>query len=68
MKSMASFRWTRYRRFESAPQPVMDVLFLGLKGTRTQGNRSNYRKFLSEEMLLDEVNLLTEWKYWRKIT
>ena len=31
-----------YRSFESAPQPVMDVLFLSLKGTRTRGNRSNY--------------------------
>ena len=30
-----------YRSFESAPQPVMDVLFLSLKGTRTRGNRSN---------------------------
>ena len=28
--------------FESAPQPVMDVLFLSLKGTRTRGNRSNF--------------------------
>ena len=48
-----------YRSFESVPQPVMDVLFLSLKGTRTQGNRSNYyRKLLfCEEMLLDEVSL-----------
>ena len=30
-----------YRSFESAPQPIMDVLFFSLKGTRTRGNRSN---------------------------
>ena len=31
-----------YRSFESAPQPVMDVLYLSLNGARTRGNRSNY--------------------------
>ena len=50
----------------------MDVLFLSLKGTRTRGNRSNYRKILSEEeMLLDEASLqnaMLDRDYWRKIT
>ena len=60
-----------YQSFESAPQPVMDVLFLSLKGTRTRGNRSNYRKLLSEKMLLDEASLqnaMLDRDYWRKIT
>ena len=60
-----------YRSFESAPQPVMDVLFLRLKGSRTRGNRSNYRKILCEEMLLDEVSLqnaMLDRDYWKKIT
>ena len=47
-----------YRSFESAPQPIiMDVLFFSLKGTHPRGNRSNYRKLLSEETLLDETSL-----------
>ena len=60
-----------YRSFESTPQPVMDVLFLSFKGTRTRGNRSNYRKLLCEEMLLDEVSLqnaMLDQDYWKKIT
>ena len=62
-----------YRSFESAPQPVMDVLFLSLKGPRTRGSsRSNYRKLPCEELLLDEVNvqnvILGRRDYWRKIT
>ena len=28
-----------------------------MKGTRNRGNRSNYRKLLSEETLLDETSL-----------
>ena len=39
-------------------QPIMDVLFFSMKGTRNRGNRSNYRKLLSEEeTLLDETSL-----------
>ena len=38
-----------YRSFESAPRPIMDVLFFSLRGTRTRGNRSNYTKLLSED-------------------
>ena len=60
-----------YRCFESAPQPIMDVLFFSLKGTRTRGNRSNYRKLLSEETLLDETSLqnaMLNRDYWRTIT
>jgi hypothetical protein len=60
-----------YRSFESAPQPIMDVLFFSLRGTRTRGNRSNYRKLLSEETLLDETSLqnaMLNRDYWRTIT
>ena len=62
-----------YRCFESAPQPIMDVLFFSImKGTRrTQGNRSNYRKLLGEETLLDETSLqnaILNRDYWRSIT
>ena len=49
----------------------MDVLFLSLKCTRTRGNGSNYRKLLSEELLLDEASLqsaMLDRDYWRKIT
>jgi hypothetical protein len=53
-----------YRCFESAAQPIMDVLFFSMKGTRTQGNKSNYRKLLGEETLLDETSL----DHWRTIT
>ena len=60
-----------YRSFESAPQPIMDVLFFSLQGTCTRGNRSNYRKLLSEETLLDETSLqnaMLNQDYWRTIT
>ena len=49
----------------------MNVHFLRLKGARTRGNRSNYRKVLCEEMLLDEINLqnaMLDRDYWKKIT
>ena len=53
-------------------QPIMDVLFFSMKGTRNRGNRSNYRKLLSEETLLDETSLqnamLDDRDYWRTIT
>jgi hypothetical protein len=57
--------------FESAPQPIMDFLFSSMKGTRTQGNRSNYRKLLGEETLLDETSLqnaMLNRDHWRSIT
>ena len=60
-----------YRCFESAPQPIMDVLFFSMRGTRTRGNRSNYRKLLSEETLLDETSLqnaMLNRDYWKTIT
>ena len=60
-----------YRCFDSAPQPIMDVLFFTMKGTRNRGNRSNYRKLLSEETLLDETSLqnaMLDRDYWRTIT
>ena len=59
-----------YRCFESAPQPIMDVLFFSMRGTRTRGNRSNYRKLLSEETLLDEISLqnaMLNRDYWKTI-
>ena len=50
------------------PQPIMDVLFFSMKGTRNRGNRSNYRKLLSEETLLDETSLqknaMLDRDYW----
>jgi hypothetical protein len=46
----------------------MDVLFFSMKGTRNRGNRSNYRKLLSEETLLDETSLqknaMLDRDYW----
>ena len=51
-------------------QPIMDVLFFRMKGTRNRGNRSNYRKLLSEETLLDETSLqnaMLDSDYWRTI-
>ncbi len=59
-----------YRSYKSASQPVMDVLFLGLKGPRTRGSRINYQKLLCEELLLDNVQnaMLGRRDYWRKIT
>jgi hypothetical protein len=60
-----------YRCFESAPQPIMDVLFFSMRGNRTRGNRSNYRKLLSDETLLDEISLqnaMLNRDYWRTLT
>ena len=49
-------------------QPIMDVLFFSMKGTRNRGNRSNYWKLLSEETLLDETSLqknaMLDRDYW----
>jgi hypothetical protein len=64
-------RTGRTLSFDSAPQPIMDVLFFTMKGTRNRGNRSNYRKLLSEETLLDETSLqnaMLDRDYWRTIT
>ena len=51
-------------------QPIMDVLFFSMKGTRNRGNRSNYWKLLSEETLLDGTSLqnaMLDRDYWRTI-
>jgi hypothetical protein len=42
---------------DSAPQPISDVLFLELKGTKKRGNRSNYRKIIYLES--ESPNLIT---------
>ena len=62
-----------YRCFESAPKPIMDALFFSMRGICNRGNRSNYRKLLSEETLLDEETslqnaLLNNKDHWRAIT
>ena len=59
-----------YRCRDSAPQPVMDVLFLQYPGTRTRGNRSNYRMILSAETQLEETQLqeaMLDRDRWRRI-
>ena len=49
-----------YRSFQSAPQPVMDVLFLKFNNTQNRGNRSNYRKLLCQDTGYDEIQLQNE--------
>jgi len=38
-----------FRSPQSAPQPIADVLFLKLKGTKKRGNRSNFSKIIYAE-------------------
>jgi hypothetical protein len=38
-----------FRSSQSAPQPISDVLFLKLKGTKKKGNRSNFSKIIHTE-------------------
>ena len=59
-----------YRCRDSAPQPIMDVLFLRYPGTRNKGNRSNYRMILSDETQLEETQLqeaMLDRKRWRRL-
>jgi len=49
-----------YRSFQSAPQPVMDVLFLKFNNTQNRDNRSNYRKLLCQDTGHDEIQLQNE--------
>ena len=60
-----------YRGFESTPQPIMDVLFFSMRSIWTRGNRSNNRKLLREETLVDETrlqNAMLKRDYWKTIT
>jgi len=59
-----------YRSYQTAPQPISDVLFLQFQGTRKRGNRSNYRKILCLETGFDETQLQNEMlnrDNWRKL-
>ena len=38
-----------FRSPQSAPQPIADVLFLKLKGTKKRGNTSNFSKIIYTE-------------------